>query len=70
MESNSIITKSEPMENKKHLITREIGDQLKIMAGKMPILSITGPRQSGKTTLARMTFPDYDYVNLESPDTS
>lgn len=69
MESNSIITKSEPMENKKHLITREIGDQLKIMAGKMPILSITGPRQSGKTTLARMTFPDYDYVNLESPDT-
>ena len=27
-----------------------------------------GPRQSGKTTLVRETFPDYDYVNLENPD--
>jgi len=35
----------------------------------MPVLSITGPRQSGKTTAARMCFPDYDYVNLENPDT-
>ncbi len=35
----------------------------------MPIISITGPRQSGKTTLARMCFPTYDYVNLESPET-
>ncbi len=39
------------------------------MAGKMPIISITGPRQSGKTTLSKMCFPDYDYVNLESPET-
>ena len=39
------------------------------MASKMPIISITGPRQSGKTTLARLTFPDYEYVNLENPDT-
>ena len=35
----------------------------------MPILSITGPRQSGKTTLSKMCFPHYDYVNLESPET-
>ncbi len=39
------------------------------MARKMPIVSITGPRQSGKTTLARRCFPDYQYVNLESPET-
>lgn len=35
----------------------------------MPVLSITGPRQSGKTTLARICFPDHTYVNLENPDT-
>ncbi len=39
------------------------------MATKMPVISITGPRQSGKTTLAKMCFPQYDYVNLENPDT-
>lgn len=38
------------------------------MAAKMPIISITGPRQSGKTTLAKQCFPDYDYTNLENPD--
>ena len=37
------------------------------MAKKMPIISITGPRQSGKTTLAKVCFPDYDYYNLENP---
>ena len=35
----------------------------------MPVISITGPRQSGKTTVAKMCFPHYDYVNLENPDT-
>lgn len=34
----------------------------------MPVISISGPRQSGKTTLAKTCFPDYDYVNLENPD--
>lgn len=38
------------------------------MATKMPIISITGPRQSGKTTLSKLCFPDYEYVNLENPD--
>lgn len=37
-------------------------------AETMPILTITGPRQSGKTTLCRMVFPDKPYVNLERPD--
>lgn len=38
------------------------------MAAKMPVISITGPRQSGKTTLAKQCFPGYDYRNLENPD--
>ena len=33
------------------------------------VLIITGPRQSGKTTLCKMAFADYDYHNLENPDT-
>ncbi len=33
-----------------------------------PILAITGPRQSGKTTLARIAFPKKPYVSLENPE--
>ena len=33
-----------------------------------PVVTITGPRQSGKTTLAQTLFPDAEYVNLEVPD--
>lgn len=35
----------------------------------MPVLSITGPRQSGKTFLSRLCFPHYVYLSLEDPDT-
>ncbi len=35
---------------------------------KYPVLFVTGPRQSGKTTLLRELLPDYAYVNLEFPD--
>ncbi|WP_304146113.1 ATP-binding protein [Ignavibacterium album] len=38
------------------------------MLGKFPIVSITGPRQSGKTTLLREFFPEYKYFNLERLD--
>ena len=38
-------------------------------ARHQPVVTITGPRQSGKTTLCRMTFPHLPYVNLERPDT-
>lgn len=34
-----------------------------------PVLTITGPRQSGKTTLARMLRPEFPYFSLENPDT-
>jgi predicted AAA+ superfamily ATPase len=41
---------------------------LKRLAG-FPILTITGPRQSGKTTLSRLVAPDLPYFSLEDPDT-
>ena len=50
------------------MIARSLQPILLKMAEKMPIISITGPRQSGKTTLSKLCFPDYDYVNLESPE--
>jgi predicted AAA+ superfamily ATPase len=50
------------------MIKRIIAEKIKQMAAKMPIISITGPRQSGKTTLAKAVFPKHTYVNLESPD--
>lgn len=50
------------------MIQREIAHKIKQMSAKMPVISITGPRQSGKTTLAKAVFPKHTYVNLESPD--
>ncbi len=38
------------------------------MAGLYPIVAVTGPRQSGKTTLLMNMFPEYRYVSLENPD--
>ena len=50
------------------LIDRIIEPVLQTLAGKYPVVTITGPRQSGKTTLCRKVFPDKPYANLESPD--
>lgn len=47
---------------------RTIQSELEALAGEFPVVSIYGPRQSGKTTLARMTFPDKPWVSLEDPD--
>jgi len=38
------------------------------LARVFPVLALTGPRQSGKTTLARASFPEKPYVSLENPD--
>ncbi len=51
------------------MIQRHLTNKIQEMATKMPVISITGPRQSGKTTLAKACFPHYWYVNLENPDT-
>lgn len=51
------------------LIKRTIEPVLRKLAGQYPVVTITGPRQSGKTTLCRKVFPKKPYVNLEAPDT-
>jgi len=51
------------------MISRKIQSTLIELSGTYPVVTITGPRQSGKTTLARMTFTSYSYCNLEHPDT-
>jgi uncharacterized protein len=50
------------------MITRDITEELLRSAAEYPVVTILGPRQSGKTTLARMTFPDKPYFSLEDPD--
>jgi len=50
------------------MITRDISEELVRSAAEYPVVTILGPRQSGKTTLARMTFPDKPYFSLEDPD--
>lgn len=47
------------------MIEREISPYLKKLIKKYPVITITGPRQSGKTYLAKNTLIDYQYVNLE-----
>jgi len=46
---------------------RTLSKKLSLLARQFPVVSVTGPRQSGKTTLVRTVFSDYDYVNLEDP---
>lgn len=50
------------------MIQRSIANKLQHFATKYPIVTVTGPRQSGKTTLIKASFPDYEYVNFEDPD--
>ena len=49
-------------------VNRIIVHQMNIYKTKYPILALTGPRQSGKTTLLIELFPNYTYISLENPD--
>ena len=50
------------------MIIREAEEKLKHLAGVFKSVAVVGPRQSGKTTLVKSTFPDKPYVSLENPD--
>lgn len=50
------------------MFRRDLEKVIRRLAGKFPVLSITGPRQSGKTTLVREIFKNYNYVLLEYVD--
>lgn len=51
------------------MIDRELKNEALRLAADFQVLILTGPRQSGKTTLCKMAFPTYRYVNLENLDT-
>lgn len=50
-------------------ISRVLGDRLCRLARSFPVVAVTGPRQSGKTTLVREIFVDKPYISMEDPDT-
>ncbi len=51
------------------IIKRTLENKLKTLATQFAAVSVTGPRQSGKTTLVKKTFPNYEYFNFEDPNT-
>ena len=50
------------------MIQRTLEKKLKKAAQQYPVVTLTGPRQSGKTTLVQAAFPNYAYASLEDPD--
>ena len=50
------------------VIKRALAPKVKRLSSLYPVIAITGPRQSGKTTLAREIFPKHLYLNLENLD--
>lgn len=51
------------------LIPRSLTKHLRELGSFFPAISLTGPRQAGKTTLLKELYPDYKYVSLENPET-
>ena len=49
-------------------VKREIVNSIKENMKLYPILAISGPRQSGKTTMLRDSFPEYEYLSMEDVD--
>jgi predicted AAA+ superfamily ATPase len=50
------------------MILRTLQTELQTQLREYPLVTVLGPRQSGKTTLVRMALPDYAYVSLEDPE--
>jgi len=51
------------------MIDRHLKTELYKLLIEYPVVTLLGPRQAGKTTLARSALPDYHYCNLEHPET-
>ena len=51
------------------MIKRTLSQKLHQLARQYPVITVTGPRQSGKTTLVRSEFNNYQYFSMENPDT-
>src|SRR4051794_1580563 len=49
------------------MILRRLEPRLKAAAGRFRSVTLTGPRQSGKSTLCRTAFPSMPYASLENP---
>lgn len=50
------------------MIDRMLREKLLTLSSQFPVVTVTGPRQSGKSTLVQDAFPDYRYVSLEDED--
>jgi uncharacterized protein len=50
------------------MIERQIITSINALKDKYPVIAVTGPRQSGKTTLLKNLFPNYRYLSLEDPN--
>ncbi len=50
------------------MVERDLTSRLRAAARSFPAVTVTGPRQSGKSTLCRAVFPKHKYANLETPD--
>ncbi len=50
------------------MIARHLSNTLEAAARDYPVVTVTGPRQSGKTTLVRAAFPRHHYASMEDPD--
>jgi predicted AAA+ superfamily ATPase len=50
------------------MIVRQMAQALLVAAEEYPVVTLTGPRQAGKTTLVRAAFPGHNYCNLENPE--
>lgn len=50
------------------MIYRQLAEEIIHLKKFYPIITITGPKQSGKTTLCHILFPNYEYFNLEDAE--
>lgn len=57
------------MQRESFMIKRKVAEKLVQVSKQVPVVTVIGPRQSGKTTLVKECFPEYNYVNLEDPFT-